>query len=174
MNVKHIVIAAVAALVAAAPASAAGTVPYLPVPHDASVILNTGSTNAAGYRIVLQASGDAEYVWGGTRATASIDPALASTYFADAARAMPFSQLRVLPCMKSASFGSYTFVYWRHERSHDMSCPGDAAATKLYQDTAAIARALNVGGMRPLRLPTDEPRMPLPTATPRRPAMGRR
>ena|SRR5215472_14281551 len=149
-------------------ASAAAPVRYLPVPKGAAVILNTGSTNAAGYRIVLQRSGSAEYIWGAQRATSSIDPKLASKFFEDATSGMPLSQLRVVMCMKSASFGTMTFVWWRGSRSRDLSCPGDASAQHLYADALAVASALEIGGGKPVYLPTGEPRKPIPTPSPSR------
>lgn len=163
---KAAFLAAVAMIAAASAASAAAPVPYLPVPRGAAVILNTGSTNASGYRIVLQRSGSAEYVWGSQRATASIDPELASSFFEDATRGMPLSQIHVVMCMKSASFGTMTFVWWRGSRSRDISCPGDANAQHLYDDTLAVAKALKIGGGQPVYLPTGEPRKPIPTPSP--------
>ena len=159
---------ALAAMFAATAAAAAGVVPYLPVPKGAAVILNTGSTNAPGYRIVVTRAGDAEYVWGSHRTTARIDPSLAAKFFADAQRGMPLSRLRYAPCMKSASFGTSTFVWWRGERSPDLTCPEGAVASSVYQDALAIASELKIGTGSPVYLPTGEPRKPIPTASPNR------
>lgn len=163
---KALFLGAAAMIAAASVALAAAPVPYLPVPRGAAVILNTGSTNAAGYRIVLQRSGSAEYTWGAERKTASVDPELASKFFEDAMRGMPLSQLRIVMCMKSASFGTMTFVWWRGSRSRDLSCPGDANAQRLYDDALAVAKALKIGGGQPVYLPTGEPRKPIPTPSP--------
>lgn len=156
-----------AALIAAASAAlGAAPVPYLPVPKGAAVILNTGSTNAPGYRIVVQRSGGVEYTWGARRATTTIETWLATKFFADAASGMPLSKLPVVACMKSASFGTMTFVWWRGERSRDLSCPGDSKAEHLYDDALAVAKALAIGGGQPVYLPTNEPRKPVPTPSP--------
>jgi hypothetical protein len=163
---KAAFLAALAMIAAASAASAATPVPYLPVPKGAAVILNTGSTNAAGYRIVLQRSGSTEYIWGAQRATANIDPSIAAKFFSDATRGMPLAQLHVVMCMKSASFGSMTFVWWRGSRSRDLSCPGEANAQHLYDDALAVANALKIGGGQPVYLPTGEPRKPIPTPSP--------
>ena len=141
-------------------ARGAQAVPYLPVPHDAAVILNSGSTNFAGYRIVIQRSGGVEYVHGSDRRTASLPASLAERFFADAQRGMPLSRLPVLACMKSASFGSETYAWWRGQRSPDLSCPGNAAANALMQDIGAIASALGLAGGSPTP-PPSEPRKPL-------------
>jgi len=163
---KAAFLAAVAMIAAATAASAAAPVPYLPVPRGAAVILNPGSTNGSGYRIVLQRSGSAEYVWGSRRATATIDTTLASKFFEDATRGMPLSRLQVIACMKSASFGTMTFVWWRGSRSRDLSCPGEPNAQHLYDDALAVAKALEIGGGQPVYLPTGEPRKPIPTPSP--------
>lgn len=163
---KALFLAAVATIAVATTALAAEPVPYLPVPKGAAVILNTGSTNFAGYRVVLQRSGSAEYIYGARRATATIDKSIASKFFEDAQRGMPLSKLQVAPCMKSASFGSSTFVWWRTERSPDLSCASDANSRSVFADALSIASALKIGGGSPIYLPTGEPRKPIPTPTP--------
>ena len=152
---------AVVALCAVAPARAAAPVPYLPVPKGAAVILNTGSTNAVGYRIVVDPSGRVEYVHGSDRRTASISAHLTATFFADMTHAMPLSRVHVLACMKSASFGYETYVWWRGQRSPDISCSGGAQADALFKDAQAIAAALALGGS--VTLPPNEPRKVLPS-----------
>ncbi|HEY7994523.1 MAG TPA: hypothetical protein VID24_09945 [Candidatus Eremiobacteraceae bacterium] len=163
---KTALLAATALIAAASAASAAAPVPYLPVPKDAAVILNTGSTNAAGYRIVVQRSGNVEFIWGARRATATIDRSLATKFFADAASGMPLSKLQVAPCMKSASFGTSAFVWWRGQRSPDLSCPTGTRSSQLDDDALAVAKALGIGGGEPVYLPTSEPRKPMPTPSP--------
>jgi len=163
---KTALLAAAALIAAASSASAAAPVPYLPVPKDAAVILNTGSTNAAGYRIVMQRSGSAEYTWGPHRASTTIDRSLATKFFADANSGMPLSKLAVAPCMKSASFGTSTFVWWREQRSPDLSCPTGTTSSHLSDDALAVAKALGIGGGEPVYLPTGEPRKPMPTPSP--------
>src|SRR5579864_500568 len=162
---KNRVLAALALLAAPAVAAAAPAVPYLPVPKDAAVILNTGSTNTTGYRIVVQQSGKAEFVDGSTRATGQIPLPLAAKFFRDLSDAMPLSTLPREQCMKSASFGTSLFVWWRGQRSPDLSCPGDAKAQALGSDAAAVAQALHVSsGLRSRAVPMlpNEPRMPIP------------
>jgi hypothetical protein len=148
-------------------ASAAPAVPYLPVPHGAAVILNTGSTNTLGYRVVLQRSGAAEFINGPKRATATVPASLTSQFFKDVQAAMPLLSHTATTCMKSASFGSSLFVWWKGSRSGDLTCP---AGDTIAGDVTKIAQALNLSTgfrlVRPVPMLTNEPRMPLPQPTP--------
>ncbi|MBC5805308.1 MAG: hypothetical protein DLM53_02570 [Candidatus Eremiobacter antarcticus] len=135
-------------------------VPYLPVPKGAAVILNTGSTNTAGYRIVVRPTGESEYAMrsgslsGRGRQIGAVSQAQAQRFFRDLAAAAPLQNLRSVPCMKSASFGSSLFVWWNHERSPDLSCARGTAALALAGDAAEIATALNVAAFgKPLVRP---------------------
>lgn len=132
--------------------------PYLPVPRGAAVILNTGSTNATGYRIVVAPDGQSEYVASSDHNSAAIPKDLATRFFADLKRAMPLSSLPSAPCMKSASFGTSLFVWWRGQRSQDLTCVFDARGRALVADASAIAQALHIPA-RPSR-PVMRPLMP--------------
>jgi hypothetical protein len=149
----------------AAPALAAQAVPYLPVPHDAAVILNTGSTNALGYRIVVQRDGQAEYVMGSVRKKAQLSAQKTESFFADMSAAMPLTALAVGHCMKSASFGSSTFVWWRGKRSPDLQCAADPKATALYSSVSKIAIELGLDRIIIPPMP-NEPRRPMPEPSP--------
>lgn len=157
---------AIIGLCAAAPAFARLPVPFLPVPHDAAVIMNTGSTNTPGYRIVVQRDGAVEFVQGNNRATARLKDATVKKVFDDLEAAMPLSKLRAGTCMKSASFGSSTFVYWRHQRSPDVSCPLDPQSAALASSTTAAAFELGLIHAVKVPLPTNEPRRPFPQPSP--------
>jgi hypothetical protein len=156
-------------LVAPIAASAAPLVPYLPVPKDAAVILNTGSTNTLGYRIVLQRTGAAEYVNGPKRATATVPESLTAQFFKDVQAAMPLLSHTATTCMKSASFGSSLFVWWKGSRSGDLTCPN---GTPIAGDVTKIEQVLNLSTglrlVRPIPMLTNEPRKPisLPAPTP--------
>ncbi|HKW44040.1 MAG TPA: hypothetical protein VJN22_00195 [Candidatus Eremiobacteraceae bacterium] len=158
----------IAAVLLLAPAAAIGApvVPYLPVPKGAAVILNTGSTNTLGYRIVVQPSGAAEYVNGSRRAAASIPRSLATRFFKDLQAAMPLSSRGASDCMKSASFGYSSFVWWKGSRSGDLTCGGGGAVDA---DALTIAQALGASTAlrtRPIPMLTNEPRKPLPQPLP--------
>jgi hypothetical protein len=165
---KSVAVFSLTALAALVPALvlAAATVPYLPIPKGAAVILNTGSTNALGYRIVVQSSGVAEYVAGNARAKARVSAATANKFFADMRAGARLAQMPIMQCMKSASFGTSTFVWWRGQRSGDLECAADARGKALASDVSAIAQALKIETHAKRMLPTNEPRRPLPEPTP--------
>jgi hypothetical protein len=168
-GMRSIVAVVALAFAAAQPAVAAQPVPYLPIPKDGAVILDTGSTNTIGYRIVISATGAAEYVQGSNRATARVPSAVAAAFFADLKKGMPLSRLHVAPCMKSASFGTSTYLWWRGQRSPDLSCPGDATVTALSGDIAAVSGALHLSaamGGHMVQMPQHEPRKPMTEPTP--------
>jgi hypothetical protein len=152
-------------------AAAAQPVPYLPVPAGAAVIFDTGSTNASGYRIVIGRTGAAEFVDGSMRASGHVDADLTGAFFRHASEAMPLSKMRIAPCMKSVSFGSSMYVWWRGQRSPDLMCPGSTAAAGLARSASSIAAALGVTStprghlIQPL---PNEPRKPLPSPGPAR------
>lgn len=151
-------------LVAPVAASAAPLVPYLPVPKDAAVILDTGSTNTLGYRIVVQRSGAAEYISGSRRAKVEVAPSLAAQFFKDAQAAMPLTAQGASDCMKSSSFGSSLFVWWKGSRSGDLTCGASAVANDALKIAQAIGMSTSVRTplVRPIPMLTNEPRRPLP------------
>jgi len=163
----------IAVLLVASPLAAAANVTniakvpgYLPVPKGAAVILNTGSTNTSGYRIVVQRNGNAEYITDVTRAKAQLPTSIGSKFFGDLHAAAPLQNLQHAACMKSISFGTSLFVWWNHSRSPDLSCPADARGRALASDARAVASALHIPGaprgpvMRPLM--PGEQHKPLP------------
>ena len=150
------------------PALGAAPVPYLPVPHGAAVIMDTGSTNSPGYRIVAQRSGALEYIIGGVRNTMHADPAATAQLFATLSAGQPLSQLASAHCMKSASFGTSLYAYWNHERSPDLTCPGDARSKAVAAGVSRFVDSLGITTRSVRPLPTNEPRRVVPeqTATP--------
>jgi len=131
---------------------------YLPVSPGAAVILNSGSTNTTGYRIVVQPNGSAEFVAASARSRDRVPAALAKKFFEDLRAAGPLAALPPAACMKSASFGTEVFVYWNHSRSPDVSCPSNAAGQVILKDALGIAAALHVGTGP--RRPVIRPLMP--------------
>jgi hypothetical protein len=176
VDVRHLIALAatlafaVSQAVYAQVASGPGVPPYLPVPPGAAVIMDTGSTNTIGYRIVIQRQGSVEYAAGEKRNTATVTSDVASAFFSDLAKAAPLDRLPSEPCMKSVSFGSSLFVWSSaHGRSPDLLCPTDARGAALRADAQQIARELSLGQpgvpvMRPLM--PGEQHKPLPAPTP--------
>ncbi|HUK91169.1 MAG TPA: hypothetical protein VLZ81_12260 [Blastocatellia bacterium] len=117
-------------------------------------IVNSGSTNAPGYQISVDESGHVKYTPGKRRNAvgfqepeheieAVIAPEMVKRFFADIDRAGPLSKLPAGHCMKSASFGTVTFVKMGGEQSPDISCPdSDPRIEALYKDAQAIRDAI--------------------------------
>ena len=116
----------IAVLLGAASLRAAASAP--------AVILNSGSTNTAGFRLVVEKSGDAEYKplprKYGPQSSAPTGPtrrklpdALAQRFYSDLEAAKPLASLPRERCMKSASFGTTTIIQFGGEETPDLSCP---------------------------------------------------
>ena len=132
--------------------------------------MNSGSTNASGYRIVVQRQGAVEYVAGNRRSTSTLTSQSVDKFFSDLMAASPLDQLPSTPCMKSASFGTSLFVWWQgHGRSPDLMCPTNDRGATLRQDADQIARQLGIAPLtgsviRPLM--PGEQHKPVPTSSP--------
>ena len=124
---------------------------------DSALVTNSGSTNTLGYRIELHPDGSATVAMvRGPSASPSpaksftVPSGLAKQFFTDLAAARQAKTV-TQPCMKSASFGSSTYVAWQGWRSPDLSCPpGDAAGKALVNDVEEIRKAAGVSAA-PLR-----------------------
>jgi hypothetical protein len=116
-------------------------------------IVNSGSTNTAGFQIVVEQSGHAEYTSRprrrGTEKTETpqtisktLPKSLADSLYADVEAARPLSSLPAQHCIKSASFGTRLFVQLGEDRSPDLSC-GDGGNEKmraLIRDAEAVIK----------------------------------
>jgi hypothetical protein len=123
------------------------------IQYNQATIVNSGSTNTAGFRIAIRRSGAAEYTSvprGANPRTAEPDKAeaeksgreipkdLASRLFADLEAAKPLGGLPAPHCMKSKSFGSRLTIEFGGETTPDLSC-GDGGNEHL----RAIIRDVN-------------------------------
>lgn len=106
-----------------------------------AVIVNSGSTNTAGFRIVVERSGNAEFTpaprRSGPDSGAKAEPksrkvpdALVHDLYSDLDAAKPLSSLPAPRCMKSASFGTKLTIEFGAEVTPDLSC-GDGGNEKL-------------------------------------------
>lgn len=101
-------------------------------------IVNSGSTNTAGFQIVVEKSGDAEYTSQPRRGPdknpkkmqKTIPKALTDRLFADVQAARPLSSLPARHCVKSASFGTRLNIEFDGEQTPDLSC-GDGGNEQL-------------------------------------------
>lgn len=98
-----------------------------------AVIVNSGSTNMPGFKIVVERGGKAEYVptlrahpQPETPPPASkknrLPPALSKRFFADLEAARPFSDLPRPTCMKSVSLGSRETIQFNGDETPDLDC----------------------------------------------------
>jgi hypothetical protein len=104
-------------------------------------IVDSGSTNSAGFRIVVDRSGQADYTTtprknspqtqdkGGTKRL-QLSRELADRFYTDLKAAKPFSSLPAQHCMKSASFGTTISIEFGGEKTPDLNC-GDGGNGKL-------------------------------------------
>ena len=117
---------------------------------DLPTIVNSGSTNRAGFRIAVDASGMAEFTPTTRRGRAPREQAgprrqtlpadVAGRFRADLAAAQPFEALPKVHCMKSASFGSRLTVTLGGNETPDLSCGdgGSEAMRNLIRDVREI------------------------------------
>jgi len=144
---------------------AAVTVAPLPAaPPDAAVIVNSGSTNARGYRIVVRPGGSALVSRQAEVTTIGIvSRETATRFFADLAAAAPLDAIGGAPCLKSASFGVRITVAWHGTQSPDLACPTGPAGRTLLCDIGTIERELDIRRspprlhLKPGAVPTPSP-----------------
>jgi len=135
-------------------------------PGEYFEIVNSGSSNVAGYRVYVARDGRTFTVTGAQGSAAApgqagkIDTSLAARVFADLAQLSPFPPAAGV-CMRSVSFSSVTRVAWRGTLSPPIDCPKDPAYAALREDVAEIVRAL-----KPPAVLFRRPIGPLPSAPP--------
>jgi hypothetical protein len=136
---------------------------------DSAIIENSGSTNTLGYRIEVRSDGSATLAMvHGPSASPSpaksftVSSSIAKQFFADLAAARQAKTVTE-PCMKSASFGSSTYVTWQGWRSSDLTCPpSDATGKSLVNDVEEIRKAAGVSAV-PFRQGPVEVKSPEPS-----------
>jgi|SRR5579863_1314941 hypothetical protein len=125
------------------------------VAADVAVIVNSGSTNTAGFRIVVERSGNAEFTAGPPRPNRpdekpkqmrrKLPDPLVERLYSDLDAAKPLSSLPSQRCAKSASFGTKLTIEFGGQESPDLSCgPGDNAKLQaLARDANEIVKLLS-------------------------------
>lgn len=120
-------------------------------------IVNSGSTNTAGFEIVVEKSGAAEYTShprplalhrGETPVDIhkTIPKPLAERLYRDVARARPLASLPARHCAKSASFGTRLTVVFGDDESPDLSCGASNPQSKaLLADVKRILKMFRAG-----------------------------
>jgi hypothetical protein len=110
-----------------------------PVHTGSAAIVNSGSTNAPGYRIVVSPDGAATVRQGVTVKRLSLPLQATRAFFHDLTIAQPLRALRAAGCMKSTSFGTTTHIEWHGQSTPDLSCPSsNVAILRLRHDVEVI------------------------------------
>jgi hypothetical protein len=127
------------------PTSAASDLPARRMPLTApraepadAVIRNSGSTNTAGYAIVVHPDYSADVYVAGEVEHKSVAAPQAKWLFEKLQAAMPFGRLGAERCMKSASFGSSTTIAYEGSVTPDLSCGGSSDAERELSRTAGV------------------------------------
>jgi hypothetical protein len=135
--------------------------------RDFATIRNSGSTNTAGFTITIWSdAGGSASVQGATPMPFAVPDDLRARFFADLHTASN-DVAAATHCMKSASFGTSTFVQWHEWSSPDLQCPPFSASLgALASDVHAIEAAAGITTLvhRRIGLPPDLRK--IPTATP--------
>ena len=123
-----------------------------------AIIENTGSTNAAGVKLIVKRSGAAEVQPRNAESrNTTVDQQLTQRLFEDLNSIGPLSVLPRTHCMKSVSFGTALYIEYNGERSPDLSCPPTADSKlailqKDVRDLMAAAHASHSSNIRNSRI----------------------
>ncbi len=113
-----------------------------------ATIEDTGSTNRPGLRVSFDRDGHATVEpRGGETQRLNLPGGICKRFMQDLEAAGPVNELPTVHCMKSASFGSRTFVEFQGNHSPDLSCPtnGDVRSLGLQKDANEILQAAREG-----------------------------
>jgi len=132
----------------------AASVPSLPVPKGAAVILNPGNGDYSGFRIVVSPDGKAAAVDAAGRASNELSTSVAQQFFDDLSAAANASQSGK-SCASGSGLATTTVqinsavsIAWNGRQWWGLECTSDARISKLAADANAIERALYVQAYR--------------------------
>ena len=121
-------------------------------------IENTGSTNTLGYTIAISSNYGAR-VSGGLYVPilSRVPKPITDRFFADLNAAMPLTSLPVRHGMRSASFGTQTYITYKGQKSPDLTFASDPRTVALKADIDAITKTLHIGNAprRPIVIHSD-------------------
>jgi hypothetical protein len=130
-------------------------VPFL-MAVDPAVIINSGSTNTAGFLIQVSPSGEAVYTLHPRRGgppseepakpvTRQLPSAVVKRFFDALEAGKPLASLPHQRCMKSVSFGSTLVVEYGDQKTPDLSCGNqqDSRTKALAQSANEIVTQFN-------------------------------
>lgn len=121
-------------------------------------IVNSGSSNTAGYTIDLQEDGTVSWTVADrphsilsttapspTNMTSQISIALTNAVFRSVKQASPLNQFPIHFCIKSVSFGTMLHVIYHGEQSPDLNCPlEDARLVALNKAVREVISLLHI------------------------------
>jgi hypothetical protein len=153
--VRYVAWLAAGAIVAGAFAMNADASPT----RESAVIVDSGSTNTAGYRIEVWSDGTGVVTVKSRPGNPQTEPksftlpaTTAARFFTDL-KAAQAAKVVGAPCMKSVSFGTSTHVSWSGWTSPDLDCPSDNALIgAVLRDVNAIRAASGVAALPGVRL----------------------
>lgn len=132
---------------------------------DAGTILNSGSTNSAPFQLVARADGTATFtIEGRPPEKRTLPVASVREFLLDLKASIPFEASKG-GCMKSASFGSSTYVIYHGHRSPDISCGNTLRERTLMTDVNRIALEAKIPTLIP-RIRTFAPPSEQPAQAP--------
>jgi hypothetical protein len=112
---------------------------------ETAVIVDSGSTNTAGFKIVVEKSGKAVYTESARTAAIhrKISGDLVRRLFADLEAGKPLADLPHRACMKSASFGTTMTIEFSGQTTPDLSCRNgaDGKLQALIDDADQVVKA---------------------------------
>ena len=112
--------------------------------EETAVIENSGSTNTASYQIIVSSRGSASYREIGAEShVRTVAKAVTAKLFTDLSAAMPLKALPVRHGMRSASFGTETYITYKGQKSPDLTTPSGPLASALHEDVKAIEAAVH-------------------------------
>ena len=125
--------------------------------QGSAVIVNSGSTNTPGYKIVVERDGTAVYTptpRGSSQSGSQqqvelmkrkLPPAVVQHLYSDLDAARPFSDLPRPRCVKSVSFGTRLTIEFKGDETPDLNCPTgqNAKLEALTQDAKQIVAAFD-------------------------------
>ncbi|MDQ2908821.1 MAG: hypothetical protein M3R44_05645 [Candidatus Eremiobacteraeota bacterium] len=114
------------------------------IPADAAVIRNSGSTNTAGYTIVLSPDGHAVIGQYGRYTSTSLARPQTRWLFAKLREAGTIGALPAGHCMRSVSFGSSTTISYQGATTPDLGCAVSPLERELARTVGVIVRQLNI------------------------------
>ena len=172
---SSIVLGAAGVLFAALPAVAKAPQKVMPkaTAMQTAVIENSGSTNTSGYTITVTSTGTKYHVASVSNngddhnsETGNKEPLgqQVRQFFADLSAAMPLTSMPAGHGMRSASFGTRTFVTYQGQRSPDLTFSADPRTAALKADIEVIASAMRCHNS-PRRRGLPQPVTPPPSTT---------